>query len=171
MKSPIHVPSKAALPSAVPPLAAPADAIGLLMTDHRQIEAWFREFQMTTSIRREEDLAAIIIHAIRAHADIDEHVFYPAYLHATHDARCHHLARVERAVMEDVIDEIEGLDSTDDFFFDGMRVLRVLFERHVRVEEKSCGTFVRAQHSPMDLHGVAAALGSRKAEWIALAPA
>jgi hypothetical protein len=39
------------------------DAIALLMADHRRVERRFLEFQMTTSMRREEELAMEICDA------------------------------------------------------------------------------------------------------------
>lgn len=146
-----------------------ADAIALLMADHRRIERRLREFQMTTSMRREEELAMEICDAIRIHADLDEQIFYPEYLQATRD-RCHYqFALALHAQIKGLIDEIERLALTEESsFFAKLHLLYELFGQHVRMEEKACGIFTRAQGSPMDLEAVGAAMELRQAETTAV---
>ena len=156
MDSPVfHEPPKA---------AAASNAIALLMVDHRQVERWIQELQNTTSMRREEDLAVQICCAIRIHTDLDEHIFYPAYLQATRDQHSHHVALIEHAALNGLIDEIERLGPTEEMFFARVHMLCEMFQEHVRTEEKNRGIFSVAQQSRMDLESLGAALNRRKAE-------
>jgi hypothetical protein len=141
------------------------DAIALLMADHRRVERRFLEFQMTTSMRREEELAMEICDAIRIHADLDGEIFYPAYLRATRDRYHYQFALAQHVEIKGLIDEIEMLALTEESsFFAKLHLLHELFEGHVRMEEKTRGIFTRAQESPMDLEAVGAAWELRQAE-------
>ncbi len=145
------------------------DAVALLMADHRRVERRFLEFQMTTSMRREEELAMEICDAIRIHADLDGEIFYPAYLQATRDRYHYQFALAQHAEIKDLIDEIERLALTEEAsFFAKLHLLYELFEQHVRMEEKTRGIFSRAQESPMDLEAVGAAWELRQAETTAV---
>jgi hypothetical protein len=130
----------------------PSDAISQLTAEHRQVERWFSEFQATTSMVREEDLAFNICNAIRIHLRIDQEVFYPAYLRSTGDEYRHDAAMNEHQYMLELIDEIERSGPTEDVFFAKIHVLCSLFAAHVHGEEKAQGVFNEAQHAPIDLH-------------------
>ena len=62
-----------------------ADAIALLKADHRQVAKWFAEFDKARNGNRKEKLAAQICRALRVHAQIEEEIFYPAFIAATGD--------------------------------------------------------------------------------------
>lgn len=145
------------------------DAIALLMADHRRVERRFLEFQMTTSMRREEELAMDICDAIRIHADLDGEIFYPAYLRATRDRYHYQFALTQHAQIKGLIDEIERLALAEEAsFFAKLHLLYELFEQHVRMEEKTRGIFIRAQESSMDLEAIGAAWELRQAETTAV---
>src|SRR6201996_1609143 len=112
------------------------NAISLLTADHRLVERWFAEFQDTTSMIREEELAYQICNAIRIHTEVDEEIFYPAYLQATDDAYKHHAAMLEHEAMRELIDEIERAGPTEEMFFAKIHVLCEMFRHHVKEEEK-----------------------------------
>jgi hypothetical protein len=169
MNTPIYEPVTPASCSAKNLNNDSADAIALLMADHRRVERRFLEFQMTTSMRREEELAMEICDAIRIHADLDEQIFYPAYLQATRDRFHYQFALAQHAEIKGLIDAIERLALTEESsFFAKLHLLYELFEQHVRMEEKTRGIFTRAQESPMDLEAVGAAMELRQAETTAV---
>jgi hypothetical protein len=163
MNTPIYAPLEPAS-SVKTLLNESTDAIALLMADHRRVERHFLEFQMTTSMRREEELAMEICDAIRTHADLGEQIFYPAYLQATRDRYHYQFALAQHAQIKALIDEIEQLALTEESFFAKLHLLCELFEQHVRMEEKTRGIFTRAQESRLDLEAVGAALELRQAE-------
>ena len=66
------------------------DAITLLKSDHREVEGLFAQFEKARSESKKKDLADKICNALRAHATIEEEIFYPAFLEATGDKDTHH---------------------------------------------------------------------------------
>ena len=133
------------------------NAIAVLTADHRQVQQWFTEFQSTNSLMREEALALDICSAIRLHAEIDEEIFYPAFLEATHEQYKHQ-------AMRDLIGEIEHAGSTEDMFFAKVHVLCDMFTHHVKEEEKTHGIFFDAQHSALDLDALGNTIQTRKSQ-------
>ena len=73
------------------------DAIALLKADHRQVESWFDQFEKAKSSARKGQLANTICEALIVHTEIEEEIFYPAFLQATEDKDLHHEAVVEHA--------------------------------------------------------------------------
>lgn len=145
------------------------NAIAVLTADHRQVQEWFAEFQSTNSLMREETLALDICNAIRMHAEIDEEIFYPAFLEATHEEYKHHQAMEEHQAMRDLIDEIERAGPTEDVFFAKVHVLCDMFTHHVKEEEKSRGIFFEVQQSPLDLDALGHSIQARKSQLLSLA--
>jgi hypothetical protein len=144
--------------------ARPADAIAVLKADHRQVQDRFTEFQSTNSLMREEALAFEICDAIRMHAEIDENIFYPAFLEATHEEYKHQEAMQDHQAMRDLMNEIDHAGPTEDMFFAKVHVLCEMFEHHVKEEEKVRGIFFEAQHSPLDLDALGSTIQARKSQ-------
>jgi hemerythrin superfamily protein len=138
------------------------DAVSVLKADHRQVEQWFEEFQSSRSAKRKQDLAASICNALKVHTEIEEEIFYPAFLKATKDKDMHHEAIVEHDGAKKLIAEIEASDPADDFFDSKVHVLSEMIKHHVKEEEKSDGMFAEAKTSKMDLIGLGQELLARK---------
>jgi hypothetical protein len=141
-----------------------ADAIAVLKADHRQVQDRFTEFQSTNSMMREAALAFEICDAIRMHAELDENIFYPAFLEATHEDYKHQEAMQEHQAMRDLMDEIDHAGPTEDMFFAKVHVLCEMFAHHVKEEEKVHGIFFEAQHSPLDLDALGSTIQARKSQ-------
>jgi hypothetical protein len=142
----------------------PADAIAVLKADHRQVQERFAEFQSTNSLMREEALAFEICDAIRMHAEIDENIFYPAFLEATHERYKHQEAMQDHQAMRDLMNEIDHAGPTEDMFFAKVHVLCEMFAHHVKEEEKVRGIFFEAQNSRLDLHALGSSIQARKSQ-------
>src|SRR5262245_57969912 len=99
-----------------PRSAGPQDAITLLKADHRQVEEWFEEFESARSSNRKQMLADEICSALKVHTQIEEEIFYPAFLQATKDKDTHHEAEVEHNGAKKLIAEIEASSPDDDYF-------------------------------------------------------
>ena len=56
------------------------DAIALLKADHRQVATWFKQYEHTRSADRKQALATRICSALKIHTEIEEEIFYPAFL-------------------------------------------------------------------------------------------
>src|ERR1041384_994713 len=88
--------SKSKSKSASKPQASKSqDAIALLKADHRQVEEWFEQFEKARDDDRKQTLATKICSALKVHTQIEEEIFYPAFLEATEDKDMHHEAVVE----------------------------------------------------------------------------
>lgn len=140
------------------------DAIALLKADHRQVEELFSQFENTNSSSRKQDLAQKICTALKAHATIEEEIFYPAFLEATDDKDIHHEAEVEHDGAKKLIAQIEGSGPDDDYFEARVSVLSEMIKHHVKEEESRNGMFGKARQSDMDLVALGEQLAERKAQ-------
>src|ERR1700742_1758644 len=96
--------------------AATQDAIALLKADHRQVETWFSQFDSARSADRKQKLANEICEALKVHTQIEEEIFYPAFLEATEEEDMHHEAEVEHDGAKKLISEIESSGPSDEYF-------------------------------------------------------
>jgi hypothetical protein len=141
-----------------------ADAIALLKADHRQVATWFEQFENARSADRKQALATKICNALKVHTEIEEEIFYPAFLAATQDTDMHHEAVVEHAGAKKLIAEIEAASPADDYFDAKVTVLAEMIKHHVNEEEQPGGMFAEARKSDMDLDELAVELKARKKE-------
>jgi hemerythrin superfamily protein len=141
-----------------------SDAVSLLKADHRQVEAWFSEFEKARGGARKQQLASKICAALKVHTTIEEEIFYPAFLDATDDKDIHHEAVVEHDGAKKLIAEIESTSPEDDYFDAKVSVLSEMIKHHVKEEEGPAGMFSEAKKSDMDLNEVGARLLARKRE-------
>jgi hemerythrin superfamily protein len=143
---------------------ARTDAVALLKADHRQVAQWFEEFEVARSSQKKQTLAAQICAALRVHTEIEEEIFYPAFLKATKDKDMHHEAVVEHDGAKNLIGEIEESSPSDEYFDSKVKVLSEMIKHHVKEEEQPEGMFAEAKASKMDLDALGAELLSRKQE-------
>ena len=140
------------------------DAIALLKADHRQVEKWFGEFKKARADSRKGELVALICNALKVHTQIEEEIFYPAFLTATEDMDMHHEAVVEHAGAKKLIAEIEGMRPSAEYYDAKVTVLSEMIKHHVKEEEQPGGMFAEARQSEMDLEDIGAQLQARKSE-------
>ena len=143
---------------------ASQDAIALLKADHRQVEQWFEDFESTNSSSRKLKLAESICQALTVHAQIEEEIFYPAFLEATEEEDIHHEAEVEHDGAKKLIAQIESSGPDDEYYDAKVTVLSEMIKHHVREEEQRDGMFAKARQSEMDLAALGEQLAARKAE-------
>ena len=140
------------------------DAIALLKADHAQVTEWFGQFESARSADRKEKLAEQICQALEVHTQIEEQIFYPAFLEATGEESIHHEAEVEHNGAKQLIAEIKRAGPDDDYFDARVTVLREMIRHHVSEEEKRDGMFAKARKADMDLMGLGQQLAALKAE-------
>ena len=139
------------------------DAVALLKADHKQVKTWFAEFEATKSAKRKQKLATSICDALTVHTEIEEEIFYPAFLAATRDKDMHHEAIIEHDGAKNLIAEIQSSNPADDYFDSKVHVLSEMIQHHVKEEEQPGGMFAEARQSPkMDLAKLGAAMEERK---------
>jgi len=145
------------------------DAITLLKDDHRQVETWFEQFEKARSADKKADLAKKICLALKVHTQIEEEIFYPAFIEATEEEDIHHEAVVEHDGAKKLIKEIEGAGPDDDYFDARVSVLSEMIKHHVKEEEQRDGMFAKAKQADMDLEALGEQLKMRKEELMAQA--
>ncbi|MBV8805054.1 MAG: hemerythrin domain-containing protein [Sinobacteraceae bacterium] len=140
------------------------DAIALLTADHRQVEEWFEQFSSTGSEERKQRLVVQICRALKVHTQIEEEIFYPAFLEATGEEDVHHEAEIEHEGAKRLIADIEGSGPDDDYYDARVTVLSEMIKHHVNEEEKRGGMFAKARKANMDLAALGQQLETRKSE-------
>jgi hemerythrin superfamily protein len=139
------------------------DAVALLKADHKQVKTWFEEFEATRSSSKKEKLAADICNALTVHTEIEEQIFYPAFLAATRDKDLHHEAIIEHDGAKKLIAEIQASGPADDYFDSKVHVLSEMIKHHVKEEEQAGGMFAEARQArKLDLKVLGAELAQRK---------
>jgi len=138
------------------------DAIALLKADHREVESWFEQFEKTRSDQKKLELAGKICLALKVHTQIEEEIFYPAFLEATEEEDIHHEAEVEHNGAKKLIAEIEASGPDDDYYDAKVKVLSEMIKHHVKEEEQRDGMFAKARESEMDLQQLGEQLKARK---------
>ena len=140
------------------------DAIALLKSDHRMAEDLFQQFEKARTADRKRDIATKVCDALRVHAQIEEEIFYPAFIEASGDEDTHHEAIIEHDGAKKLIAEIESSGPDDDYFDARVTVLREMVKHHVKEEEQRDGMFAKARSSGMELVALGERLAERKAE-------
>jgi hemerythrin superfamily protein len=140
----------------------PKDAIALLKRDHREVEAWFEQFEKARDADRKRELASKICTALKVHTQIEEEVFYPAFIDATQEEDIHHEAIIEHDGAKKLIAEIERSSPSDEYFDARVTVLSEMIKHHVKEEEQRDGMFAKAKASDLDLTAVGQRLAERK---------
>lgn len=143
---------------------AKTDAIALLKADHREVEKYFGQFEKTRADERKLELAQKICKALKVHTQIEEEIFYPAFIEATEDEDLHHEAVVEHNGAKKLIADIEASGPSDDYYDAKVTVLSEMIKHHVKEEEQPGGMFAEARKSDMDLVTLGAQLKARKQE-------
>jgi hemerythrin superfamily protein len=141
----------------------PMDAVALLKADHKQVKTWFAEFEATNSSKKKAKLATQICTALTVHTELEEQIFYPAFLAATRDKDMHHEAIIEHDGAKKLIAQIQASTPADDYFDSKVHVLSEMIKHHVKEEEQAGGMFAEARQSrKMNLDSLGAAMAQRK---------
>ena len=155
-------PKKKSGPSKTP------NAVELLKADHKQVKNWFEEFEHSRSAAKKKKLATDICAALTVHTQIEEEIFYPAFLAATKDKDMHHEAEIEHDSAKKLIADIVDSDPSDDYYDSKVHVLSEMIKHHVKEEEQKNGMFDEAKKArKLDLDALGAQLMQRKTELMA----
>ena len=147
-----------------PKKTAGMDAIALLKADHRKVAEWFKAYENTSSGTRKAKLATQICNALKVHTQIEEEIFYPAFIEATQDKDLHHEAVVEHDGAKKLIAQIVASSPRDDYFDAKVKVLSEMIKHHVKEEEQPGGMFAEARKSEMDLVDLGKKMRARQKE-------
>ncbi|HYC77281.1 MAG TPA: hemerythrin domain-containing protein, partial [Planctomycetota bacterium] len=116
------------------------EAVQMLKEDHRNVRKILKQLAETEDGEEQErtELLEEAARMIRAHAAVEEEIFYPAFLEAVDDEEDEHLyyeAVEEHHVVHVVLPEIEECDPASPEFAGKAKVLKDLIEHHIEEEE------------------------------------
>ena len=143
------------------------DAIDLLMTDHREVKALFKEYdklvKADADAGEKQVVAAQICVMLTAHATAEEELFYPRAREVLGDDEdLVDEADVEHASAKELIAQIEA-GSPDDPLYDAkVKVLGEYIDHHVKEEEGEM--FPKVRKADLDLDALGEEIAARKAE-------
>ena len=141
------------------------DAIQLLMADHREVEALFKEFQNS---KNDDDEKAHIVEkiceALGAHAEIEEEIFYPAARDALGEKGENMLdeAEVEHASIKSLVEQLQDAEPDAHLYDAKVKVLCEYVAHHVKEEEDEM--FPKVKKTKLDLDKLGGELLARKTE-------
>ena len=144
--------------------SAKMDAIKLLKQDHREVEELFDSFEKAKSDSPKQKIAMQICEALKAHAAIEEEIFYPAARAEIENEEIMDEAQVEHNAAKQLIAEIEQ-GPGDELWEAKVKVLGEYIRHHVKEEEGEMFKEVRA--TEMDLDALGEQMMQRKQELMA----
>jgi hemerythrin superfamily protein len=149
------------------------NAIQLLKDDHKKVKGLLAELVATTArgTKKRSQLLATIAKELRAHVQIEEEIFYPAFKAAgekSDDDQMYFEALEEhRAAGELVLPDLERTEPGSDKFSGRAKVLKELIEHHAGEEEKDMFPRARKLMSVAELNALGAQMAVRKREILA----
>jgi hemerythrin-like domain-containing protein len=137
------------------------DAISMLISDHREVERGFDEFEKLgdSSKTQKKKLAEKICQQLEQHMAIEEKLFYPTVkkeLKGSEDMV--NEAIVEHNSAKELMKQIKNMKGDEELFDSKVLVLKELIEHHIEEEEEEM--FAKAKKSSLDLE----ALGEKMTE-------
>ena len=158
--------ARAAAPKPAPQATASQDAITLLEADHREVEAYFEQYEALTEDADKKALADKICLALKVHAQIEEELFYPPSREKTGDFDLLDEATVEHMGAKNLVAQIEAMAPGQPLYDAKVKVLGEQIRHHVEEEEGELFPEVRA--TDLDLVDLGRKLAARKAELMAM---
>ena len=141
-------------------------AISLLKKDHREVEAWFDEYEQLEADAEKLSLFNKIALALKVHTRIEEEIFYPEERGEIEDDMLDE-AYVEHDGAKKLIAEIEAMKPGDEYYDAKVKVLGEYIKHHVKEEEQPGGLFAQAKKGDEDLDAMGQRLKARKEELMA----
>ena len=109
-------------------------AIAILKKDHQQLKDLFDEFENAEKLQQKQRIAKTIVKELKAHAAVEEEMFYPA-VRAAVGGKIMNEADVEHHVAKLLVAEIENMDGTEGHFDAKVHVLAESVRHHIKEEE------------------------------------
>lgn len=112
------------------------NAVALLKSQHREVEALFKEIEAAAerATEKKEALFETVVKKLTAHIKIEESIFYPAVMEVDEDLVLE--AFEEHANVKAMIRKIQRIDADDETFMAKITVLIELVDHHVKEEEE-----------------------------------
>lgn len=137
------------------------NALALLEQDHREAEAYFKEYE-TAQAEAKEAVALKICLALQVHAQIEEEIFYPAVRDVIENRELLDEAIVEHAAAKQLIAEIEAMEVGDQLRDAKVKVLGEQIRHHILEEEGEL--FPQINDGKLDLESLGFEMAALKQE-------
>ena len=141
------------------------DAIKLLMSDHDEVAALFKQFQKAKNDgSQKSDIVQQICKALSVHAEIEEEIFYPAARDALEEQGEDMIdeAEVEHGAIKGLVEQLQDASPDDEMYDAKVKVLCEYVIHHVKEEEGNM--FPKIKKTDLDLDELGAELMERKTE-------
>ncbi|OJA04231.1 hemerythrin domain-containing protein [Halomonas sp. QHL1] len=149
------------------------NALELLKQDHDKVRDLLTQLVNTTeqAAKKRPELLAKIEKELHVHTQIEEEIFYPAFLKAAkkkEDERLYHEALEEhRAVEDQVMPDLKKADPGSTEFSGQAKVLKELVEHHATEEEDEMFEHASKLISENELEKLGEQMAERKAQLMA----
>ena len=117
----------------------PIEAIALLKTDHWKVKNLFARYKSAGNFSTKHLLAAQVFTELELHAQLEEHVFYPAYEAMTGKQGTQLVAdsRLAHEHVRELMSELQGIDVDEAAFKVKFHDLMGIVREHVAEEENA----------------------------------
>jgi hemerythrin superfamily protein len=148
---------------------AEQDAITLLKADHKKVKALLEELEKTTerAPKKREKLLGQIETELKAHTNIEETIFYPAFRDAVEkreDRQMYFEALEEHHLVKIVLPEMKATDASSETFGAKSKVLKELVLHHAKEEEREMFKEARKVLDQDELNRLGKKMSDKKAE-------
>ena len=141
------------------------NAITMLKQDHTKAKGLLKQLNNTTAPKERERLCAEFEREIKTHAQIEEEVFYPAFLAAAQDSEEEHLfyeAAEEHHLVDIELPSLVAANPKSHEFEAKAKVMLDLIEHHVKEEEGEMFVAARELLDDQQLRDIGDLMQTRK---------
>lgn len=110
------------------------DAVQLILSDHQTVRQLIDQYEQADD-QQKQQMAQQICKLLQVHATLEEELFYPAARQALGQSDLLDEAKVEHASARDLIEQIQGMDPSEELYDAKVKVLGEYTKHHVQEEE------------------------------------
>ena len=146
---------------------APIDAITLLKTDHKKVRVLLETLDKTDAPARRTKLLSQIEVEVKAHATIEEEIFYPAFKRKAEDSEQKEMyfeAQEEHGLVHIMLPKAKASDPASEEFAARAKVLKDLLLHHAKEEEREMFKAAKKLFEKDELRALGAQMQKRKRE-------
>jgi hemerythrin superfamily protein len=145
------------------------NAVDLILQDHRAVKKIFADFEKTEGKTQKKDLVSRALVELKAHAIIEEEIFYPAVREKiSEDVDLLNEADEEHHVAKILIAELDEMTGSEDHFDAKFTVLAESVRHHMEEEEGQI--LPKAEELGLDLEALGQRMLQRKQVILSGAP-
>ena len=124
---------------------SPTDALSILKSDHREVKRLLKKLNDRTFADDSQQLLAEIQSMLKAHTQMEEEIFYPAFKEAVEESDQHIYfeAVEEHGLVDAVLPKFDPSDTESPEFEALAKVLQDLVTHHIKEEEDQMFTKAR----------------------------